>query len=512
MCIKEDYNVGIDLGTTYSCLAYIDDKGDPIIEKNFEQEETTPSVILFNEDREIIVGSPAKDMAAMYPSERTFVSVKRYIGTDYEVDVDGETYTPVTLSASILRKILGDFNEAHDYEVKRAVITCPAYFGQNERDSTRNAGIIAGLEDVIIINEPTAAAISFGYGTDGSKKRVLVYDLGGGTFDVTILDIDGSTFNAVATDGVRLLGGRDWDVALSSLILEKVSQLSGVLVEDLENNENAVLTLDIDTESIKKRLTTAESTRGSMTVNGERILYKVTRDEFEAVTVSLFDRTMAVIDDVLRSKDFTIEDIDDIILVGGSCKMPHIKEGIKKEYPNTSVQLFDPDRSVARGAALFARSESLKETEASEHSVDVKNVLSKTFGVKVDYNGKDLISNLIYRNEPLPMENVKVYYPLEDGQESVQIQIFENSTLRSDNEPRTEIDDGTYVGAFVMELPEGVVMNTPVTVRFMAAEDGTISAEAECMDEIKEYDLESLLSLSEADLEKSRGLIEKVRN
>lgn len=448
----------------------------------------------------------------MYPAERTFVSVKRYIGTEYEVDVDGEIYTPVTLSASILRKMLGDFNEAHDCQVKRAVITCPAYFGQNERDSTRNAGIIAGLEDVTIINEPTAAAISFGYGTDGSKKRVLVYDLGGGTFDVTVLEIDGTTFNAVATDGVRLLGGKDWDVALSSLILEKVSEHSGISVEELKEDENAVVTLDIDTESIKKRLTTAESTRGSMTVNGERVLYKVTREEFEAVTSDLFDRTMEVISSVLDSKNFTIDDIDDIILVGGSCKMPHIRDGIMEKYPDAEVQVFDPDRSVAKGAALFARSESLKEAEASVHSVNVRNVLSKTFGVKVDYVGREMISNLIYRNEPLPIENVKVYYPLEDGQKSVQIQIFENSTLRSDNEPRTEIDDGTYVGAFVMELPEGVVMNTPVTVRFMAADDGTISAEAECMGEIKEYDLESLLSLSEAELERSRGLIEKVRN
>ncbi len=408
----------------------------------------------------------------MYPAERTFVSVKRYIGTEYEVDVDGEIYTPVTLSASILRKMLGDFNEAHDCQVKRAVITCPAYFGQNERDSTRNAGIIAGLEDVTIINEPTAAAISFGYGTDGSKKRVLVYDLGGGTFDVTVLEIDGTTFNAVATDGVRLLGGKDWDVALSSLILEKVSEHSGISVEELKEDENAVVTLDIDTESIKKRLTTAESTRGSMTVNGERVLYKVTREEFEAVTSDLFDRTMEVISSVLDSKNFTIDDIDDIILVGGSCKMPHIRDGIMEKYPDAEVQVFDPDRSVAKGAALFARSESLKEAEASVHSVNVRNVLSKTFGVKVDYVGREMISNLIYRNEPLPIENVKVYYPLEDGQKSVQIQIFENSTLRSDNEPRTEIDDGTYVGALVMELPEGVVMNTAVSVRFMAADAG----------------------------------------
>ena len=210
--MEEELSVGIDLGTTYSCLAYIDGTGDPVIERNFEQEETTPSVILFNENHEIIVGSPAKDIAAMYPPNRTFRSVKRHMGTEFRAEVDGRIYTPVTLSAAILKKMLNDFSEVHGREIKKAVITCPAYFGQNERESTKDAGKIAGLEEVIIINEPTAAAISFGYGLDESEKRVLVYDLGGGTFDVTILEISDNTFRAVATDGERLLGGKDWDV------------------------------------------------------------------------------------------------------------------------------------------------------------------------------------------------------------------------------------------------------------------------------------------------------------
>lgn len=510
MNMENNFYIGIDLGTTYSCLAYIDETGNAIIEKNFEQEDTTPSVILFNENGEMIVGSPAKDMAVIYPADRTFMSVKRQMGTDYKVNIDGDIYTPITLSAAILKKMLNDFNEAHNCEVKKAVITCPAYFGQNERDSTKYAGKVAGLDEVIIINEPTAAAISFGYGSDGSKKRIMVYDLGGGTFDVTILEIDGNTFNAVATDGECLLGGKDWDIALASLIKNKISQASNISIEEIEDDDNASVTLNIDTESIKKRLTTAESTKGSMTVNGERTVYTVTKKEFESATAPLLNRTLEIIANVLDSKDFTMDDIDEIILVGGSCRMPQIKGGILNKYSGAKVKLFDPDQSIAKGAAIFARSKSLKELESSELSVNVKNVLSKTFGVRVNYNGKDMISNLIYRNETLPIESVKVYYPMEDGQTSVLIEIFEDSTQRSDNTPRTDLIDGTYVGAFDMDIPSGIKMNTPITVKFKAADDGTIAAEVECMDEIKEYDLKSSLNISEEDVRKSQGLIERM--
>jgi molecular chaperone DnaK len=152
----EEYCVGIDLGTTYSCLAYLDEDGSPVVEKNFEQEDTTPSVILFNENGEIIVGSPAKDMAVMYSPERVVTAIKRHMGTEYELELDGNRYTPITLSAAILKKMVNDFNENHGTELKRAVITCPAYFGQNERDATKAAGRVAGLEEVTIINEPTA--------------------------------------------------------------------------------------------------------------------------------------------------------------------------------------------------------------------------------------------------------------------------------------------------------------------------------------------------------------------
>lgn len=509
--MKEDYCIGIDLGTTYSCLAYIDGEGNPVVEKNFEQEDTTPSVVLFNENGEIIVGSPAKDMAVMYPANRTIASVKRQMGTDYKVNIDGDVYTPVTLSAAILKKMINDFNEAHGCDVKKAVITCPAYFGQNERDSTKYAGKIAGLEDVTIINEPTAAAISFGYGGDGSKKRVIVYDLGGGTFDVTILEIEGNSFTAVATDGERLLGGKDWDKALASLIKNKVSQSSGISIEEIEEDKDAAVMLDLDAESIKKRLTTAESTRGTLIIGGIKTVYSVTRGEFESITAPLLNRTLEIIDSVLASKAFTLDDIDDIILVGGSSRMPQIKNGISAKYPSAKVRLFDPDRSIAKGAAIFARSKELNYSDKVDaQKLTVKNVLSKTFGIRVDFNGKEMISNIIYRNETLPIESIKLYYPIEDGQPSVLVEIFENSTLRSDNVLRTELIDGNSVGEFEMALPDGITINTPIKVTFRAADDGTITAEVECMSQVKKYNLKSDLSITENEVETSQGLIERV--
>ena len=491
-----DYCIGIDLGTTYSCLAYIDEDGDPVVEKNFEQEDTTPSVILFNENGEIIVGSPAKDMAMMYPPERIITSIKRQMGTDYEVDIDGEKYNPIMLSAVILRKMINDFNENHGCDVKKAVITCPAYFGQNERDATKTAGTIAGLDDVTVINEPTAAAISFGFGNaaDG-KKRVLVYDLGGGTFDVTILEIDGSSFTAVATDGERLLGGKDWDAVISKIIKEKVAEESGIDIETLDEDEDIKQTLVNDSETIKKRLSTAESTKGTLTVEGQKIVFTITRDEFEAASAGLIQTTIEIIDRVLASKSFSMGDIDEVILVGGSSRMPQVKNAISAKYPDADIKVFDPDQSVAKGAALFAKSNSMipegtpvnPETGAPAEPIEgvlsVHNVLSKTFGIKAMYeDGTEMISNIIFRNEVLPIESIKTYYPVDDGQSTIKVEIYEDAAMNNEEGMKTAVIDGAPVGEFMMELPMDVTKNTPITVKFTATDEGILIASVDCME------------------------------
>ena len=252
--MSEEFSIGIDLGTTYSCLAYIDDNNEPVVERNYEHEDTTPSVILFNDVGEKLVGSSAKDMFLMYSSDRFVLDIKRKMGTDYSVDIDGIRYTPPTLSGLILRKLLKDFEENHGLDegsVKSAVITVPAYFGQEEREATVNAGRIAGLEEVTLLNEPTAAAICFGFGNNqGGPKKVLVYDLGGGTFDVTVLQIDGKSFTAIATDGQRLMGGKDWDAALKQIIIGKIAEMSGLSEDEIEADNDIMEALVLDSEHL----------------------------------------------------------------------------------------------------------------------------------------------------------------------------------------------------------------------------------------------------------------------
>ena len=518
-----DYCIGIDLGTTYSCLAYIDEDGDPVVEKNFEQEDTTPSVILFNENGEIIVGSPAKDTAIMYPPERTITAIKRQVGTDYSVQIDGEEYNPTQLSAVILKKLINDFNENHGCDVKRAVITCPAYFGQNEREITKSAGIIAGLEDVTIINEPTAAAISFGFGQSQDKKRVLVYDLGGGTFDVTILEIDNGSFTAVATDGERYLGGVNWDQEISALIKEKASEESGIDLSVINDDAEIAQVLINDSETIKKRLSTSESTKGTLTVEGQRVVFTITRDEFEAVTASLVQKTVDKIAAVLASKEFTIADIDEIVLVGGSSRMPQVKNAIAAQYPDAVIKVFDPDQSIAKGAAIYCAAmlaksaadsgEPVPEGATPVPALSVHNVLSKSFGVKAIYeDGTEMISNIIYRNEVLPLEAEKTYYPVEDGQATIKVEIYEDQAEKNDSGRKTDLLEATPVGEFVMELPEDVTTNTRINVKFTATDEGILIAYVVCKDQHREYQIENNFKMSADQIAKSQGLMEKVTN
>jgi molecular chaperone DnaK len=536
--MNEEYNIGIDLGTTYSCLAYIDDSGNPVVEKNYEQEDTTPSVILFNDVGETIVGSSAKDMILMYNSDRFIVDVKRKMGSDYTVEIDGIRHTPTTLSGIILSKLIKDFEYAHGLdngEVTKAVITVPAYFGQEEREATVNAGKIAGLQNVTILNEPTAAAICFGFGNnDGESKKVLVYDLGGGTFDVTVLQIDGKSFTAIATDGERFLGGKDWDEALKRILIPKIAEMSGLTDEEIEADSDIMDKLIIDAEDLKKRLSTSESTRGTMSIGGRRVIYTVTREEFEEATKPLLNSTLDIVAATLDSKNLTVEDIDAFLLVGGSSKMPQVKNAISERFPGAVVKLYDPEQSIAKGAAVYSRSvnvmhdagtridednapadaheksrmldEIAKETE---DAIVVHNVLSKSFGVKVqDESGNEYVSNIIFRNETLPIVNTKTYRPRVDGQISIDVEIYEDNARNVDEEMRTDLAEANLIGSFSMKLPEDVTTSTPIKIRFTVNDDGLITAYVECLNEHTDYQLKTKITMSEDEIAKYRSIVE----
>ena len=541
--MSEEYNIGIDLGTTYSCLAYIDDSGNPVVEKNYEQEDTTPSVILFNDVGEKIVGSSAKDMILMYNSDRFIVDVKRKMGSDYTVEIDGIRHTPTTLSGIILSKLIKDFEYAHGLdngEVTKAVITVPAYFGQEEREATVNAGLIAGLKEVTILNEPTAAAICFGFGNNqGGPKKVLVYDLGGGTFDVTVLQIDGKSFTAIATDGQRLMGGKDWDAALKQIIIGKIAEMSGLSEDEIEADNDIMEALVLDSEDLKKRLSTSESTRGTMTIGGRKVTYTVTREEFEDATRHLIDSTADTVEEVLNSKNLTVGDIDAFLLVGGSSRMPQVKSVISARFPGANIKIYDPDQSIAKGAAVYCKSRDVlsdakaeikqqmdaqqtapaDETEmasrvdevamSTDDAIVVHNVLSKSLGVKAgDGNGNEYISNIVFRDVTLPLVENRTYYPYVDGQLSVEVEIFENSARNNEDGMRVELADATLVGSFPMKLPEDVTKNTPINIRFTVNDDGMVFAYVECKDQHAEYNLKTKTSMTDEEIRKYRGIVE----
>ncbi len=541
--MDEEYNIGIDLGTTYSCIAYIGDDGNPIVSKNYEQDDTTPSVILFNDVGEILVGTPAKELLLMYSNDRFVLDIKRKMGQDYNVDIDGDIYTPPSLSALILRKLIHDFENNHGLDegtVKKAVITVPAYFGHEEREATINAGRIAGLEEISLINEPTAAAICFGFANSGEGvKKVLVYDLGGGTFDVTILEINGKHFTAIGTDGKRLLGGKDWDEALKRIIINKIAITSGLNESEIEADTDIMDRLIQESEDMKKRLSTSESTRGTMNVGGRKVIYTVTRKEFEEATHELLQTTVDTVEKVLRTHGLKASDLDAFLLVGGSSKMPQVHAAITERFPDANIKLFDPDQSVAKGAAIYSKSMSLLENISDDvrlknkvgeapadiaevtkavdkiaaevnNAIIVHNVLSKTFGVKAsDESGNNYVSNIVFRDIPLPIVDNKTFYPFVDGQLSIEVEIYENDAYKNDDGLRVDLLDANLVGSFPMQLPEDVSKDTPINVRFSVSDDGMLSAYVECKNEHTEYQLKTKTSMTDEQIKNCRSLIER---
>ncbi len=492
--------IGIDLGTTYSCVSYLDENGKPVISPDAEDCTNTPSVILFRDRDSVIVGTEAKETSALFDPEYTVESIKRMVGTDYKVSIYDRTYDPVSLSSIILRKLLDDFELKHGTRPTEAVITCPAYFKNNERMATKDAGYSAGLKEVTLLNEPTAAAICFGFGQDdNSHKRILVYDLGGGTFDVTILDINGRHFDVVATDGERKLGGKDWDERIKEMILDKLSQISGIQIGSMKKNTDLMARLTMDSENIKKRLTDNEKANMTCVIKGSKYKYTITRQEFEDATFDLVTTTADIVDRALASKNITEDEIDEIVLVGGSSLMPQVTETIKNRYPNNRISIYDPHESIAKGAAIFSASldsvtsdetESTHDAAAEENpktgepAITINDVLSSSFGIMAKVCGQDMITNIIFKNNPLPITRERMYYLQEDGQDELEIEIYESSANDDNAGKNIPLDEGTNLGKFIMSLPLGVTRETPVKITFNATKEGILTATATCMDAV----------------------------
>ncbi len=539
---------GIDLGTTYSCIAVVDEHGKPAVIPNLENDLTTPSVVYFENDENVVVGKAAKDIAEMYP-DQVVSMVKRVMGDEaWTYDHEGHTYTPQEISALILRKLVDDAERNTGEEIKDVVITVPAYFGVNQKEAAKQAGELADLTVHYVIPEPTAAAISYGM-ENGEDQVILVYDLGGGTFDITVIEISDGGITVIATGGDHQLGGRNWDETLAGYLAQCFEEETGTSAEDLLNDPETWQELLNSAEKCKRDLTSRESVKERISYEGERITIELTREKFEELTSGLIERTISMTEELLdtvNAKGYS--KIDKLLLVGGSTYMPQVTRELSQKF-SFEITSHDPNQAVAKGAAIFGRKYSLEEdirklianeTGQSVDDIDISdtddeileeaqktvaenegislpglkrltdtsiiNVTSKSFGIVVlDSNEEEKVNNLIIVDDQVPATISKTFPTAYEGQDGAELKCVE-SIERIGTDELFDLDETQIIGKAELEFDRALPVGSPVEITFSLAPDGLLSVHAKDLTTDREinaqFETESILSHEEVEEKK----------